>query len=59
MGTLGVSLRRHHLRPTYSREIYTMSPERQDAFGERMKREVYSSYSDRSTSPLSHTPDID
>ena len=36
-----------------------MSPERQDAFDGQMKREVYSSYSDRSTSPLSHTLDID
>jgi len=36
-----------------------MSPERQDAFDERMKREVYSSYGHRSTSPPSHTADLD
>lgn len=28
-----------------------MSPERQDAFDKRIKREVYSSQGDRSTSP--------
>jgi hypothetical protein len=51
MATLGVSLRRHHLRRTHSREIDTMSPDPEDALAGRMKPEVYSSYADLSMSP--------
>ena len=36
-----------------------MSPERQDAFDERMKQEVYSSWVDRSMSPHPETPGLD
>jgi len=35
-----------------------MSPEAQDAFDERMKQEVYSSYVDLSMSPPGKTPDL-
>ncbi|MEP7226768.1 MAG: hypothetical protein ABI785_05365 [Gemmatimonadales bacterium] len=56
MDTLGVSWRLDHLRRTHSREIDTMSPEPQDAFAERMKGEVYSSYRVLSTSPSCDTP---
>jgi hypothetical protein len=58
MVTLGVSLRHGHLRRTHSREIDTMSPEPQDAFDERKKREFYSSYGGRSMSPHAKTPDL-
>ena len=35
-----------------------MSPEPQDAFDERKKREFYSSYGGRSMSPQAKTPDL-
>jgi hypothetical protein len=56
MVTLGVSLRRNHLRRTHSRENDTMSPKALDAFDERMKQEFYSSYLDLSMSPPSQMP---
>jgi len=59
MVTLGVSLRREHLRRIHSREIDTMSPEPEDAFDERMKPEFYSSYVDLSMSPPNKTPGLD
>jgi len=59
MVTLGVSMRRDHLRRTLSREIDTMSPKRQDAFAERMKQEFYSSYGERSMSPSSELSGLD
>jgi len=58
MITLGASWQRDHLRRTHSREIDTMSPEPQDAFAERMKWEVYSTYGDLSTSPPSQMPGL-
>jgi len=59
MVALGVSWRRDHLRRTHSREIDTMSPERQDAFDERMKQEVYSPSLGRSMSPHGERPGLD
>jgi hypothetical protein len=59
MVTLGVGWRGGHLRRTHSREIETMRSEPQNAFDDRMKQEVYSSYLNPSMSSAGPTRGFD